>query len=320
MKLFLQKVVIRFLHSSGLNALCGYFFRDKIFVINYHSIGRLENKAEFSGELYENLSVMAHDFDEQIAFLKKHGHTFVTFTDLPHILKSQPKKPTLIYFDDGFKDDLVNALPILKKYGVPATVFVSTGLIDRTHFLWTLKYRYFLRKSGVALSNDIEKEIARLKSLSAVEREKYLAEAYNATKFIFDANVFDVFLDWDDLRELAKNGWEIGTHGVAHRMLTECGPGEMRAEIFDSHSMIIGKIGTNVESFSFPHGRFSDAAIDVLHEGGYRYAVSSGAGVNDPMALGDGFCFLRTIGVRPADRLPDLAFRLYAKNLIKRLL
>ena len=316
MRLLLQKIIINFLYYSGLDALGGYFLRDNIFVINYHSIGRPEHKEKFSGELYENLSVEARHFDEQIAFLKKHKHTFFTFSDLPQILKSRPRKPTLIYFDDGFKDNVIHAMPILKKYEVPATVFISTGLIDRTHFLWTLKHRYFLRKNNVA-SNKIEKEIIRLKGLSESEREELLAAVYSEARFVFDPANFNVFLNWEDVRLLAKNGWEIGSHGATHSKLTECPPEVARSEIFDSRRMIKVKIGRNAESFSFPYGRFNDRALELLQSDGYRSIVSSGAGVNDFSALHKPFCFLRTIGVRPSDRLPDFLFKLYTKNLIK---
>lgn len=319
MRSFLQTIIARVLHYSGLNSLCGFFLRDKIFVIGYHSIGRSENKAEFSGELYENLSVPAREFDAQIAFLKKHGHTFITFSELPRVLKDRPSKPTLIYFDDGFKDNPVNALPILQKYGAPATVFISTGLIDRTHFLWTLKHRYFLRKNNV-LPDEIEKAIVGLKSLSTMEREKRLTEEYGAADFIFNPADFNVFLNWDDARQLAENGWEIGAHGVAHGMLTEREPEMARAEVFDAARAIKEKIGKNVVSFSFPYGRFSDKILALTRSGGYRFIVSSGAGVNDPAAFHGKSYFLKTIGARPHDSLPDFSFRLYAKNLIKRLL
>ncbi len=73
-------------------------------------------------------------FEKQIRFLKKH-YTIITLFELQEILdkKNHPfrcKKCCLITFDDGYEDNYINALPVLKKYGCPATFFISTGMID----------------------------------------------------------------------------------------------------------------------------------------------------------------------------------------------
>ena len=69
------------------------------------------------------------EFEKRIKYLVKHGHNFIKFSNLSSLAKDKMSKPTILYFDDGFKDNLTNVLPILIKYKIPATFFISTGLI-----------------------------------------------------------------------------------------------------------------------------------------------------------------------------------------------
>ena len=94
------------------------------------------------------LKVEKDKFEKRIKYLVKHGHNFIKFSNLSSLAKDKMSKPTILYFDDGFKDNLTNVLPILIKYKIPATFFISTGLIDRSTILWTLKHRYYLKQQG----------------------------------------------------------------------------------------------------------------------------------------------------------------------------
>ncbi len=100
----------------------------KVIVLNYHKIDNMNN----------SLSVLPTDFDAQMAFLKENGYHTITphemymaFTDGAAL----PTNPVLITFDDGYSDNYTNAYPILKKYGLKATIFVITSLMGRPGYL-----------------------------------------------------------------------------------------------------------------------------------------------------------------------------------------
>ena len=98
-------------------------FRE-ISVICYHSIS--EEKL--------SLAVSPKVFDEQISFLKKNKYVFVTIDDIIDFINKKkflPKKAVAITFDDGYADLYFNALPILKKYKIPVTIFI---VLDKLAF------------------------------------------------------------------------------------------------------------------------------------------------------------------------------------------
>ena len=95
----------------------------KILVLNYHQIANN----------FTPLSVPPAVFDEQMAYLKDHGYITITPEELYEGIEenlSLPEKPVLITFDDGYVDNYNNALPIIKKYGMRATVFIVPGFTD----------------------------------------------------------------------------------------------------------------------------------------------------------------------------------------------
>lgn len=89
----------------------------KILVLNYHQI---DNK-------HTPLAVPINDFEEQMKFLSESGCITITPDELYAGLNGDiemPPKPVLITFDDGYIDNYINAFPILKKYGLRATIFI----------------------------------------------------------------------------------------------------------------------------------------------------------------------------------------------------
>jgi len=93
-------------------------------ILAYHSIG--ENKAFFT--------VSPHNFEKQLEFLRDGNWNVLSLTTLTSLLKEQkeiPKKTVFLTFDDAYSDFIENALPLLEKYQIPATLFVPTGLVGK---------------------------------------------------------------------------------------------------------------------------------------------------------------------------------------------
>ncbi len=81
----------------------------------------------------ESLSVRPEDFDAQMQYLSKNGFTAIGFDDLKNA--SKYKKPVLVTFDDGYVDNYTTAYPVLKKYGIHATIFMIAGVYGSPEFL-----------------------------------------------------------------------------------------------------------------------------------------------------------------------------------------
>ena len=104
---------------------------NKIPILTYHSISNDKSL----------VSIDTDAFEKQIIFLKKRGYKSINFNEL-NIAKS---KSVIITFDDGYKDNLLNALPILKKYGFKATCFIISNFVGKTN-IWDMKKTNYIKK------------------------------------------------------------------------------------------------------------------------------------------------------------------------------
>lgn len=92
----------------------------EVVVLMYHSVGH--GNWEFT--------VSPENFEKQIRYLKKKGYMFWDSQELGEFLGGQRKstrRAVVITFDDGYRDFLTGALPVLKKYNVPALLFIHTN-------------------------------------------------------------------------------------------------------------------------------------------------------------------------------------------------
>jgi len=309
----IKNLVIYVIYYSGLILRRGKKLDRRLFCIGYHSIYDKKNERKFFKELYPNISISTKEFEKQLTFLKKNGHTFVHFSDLKKEETKDLRKPTIIFFDDGFKDVAVNALPILKKLNIPATVFITTGLIDRTCFMWTLGLRHFFLKNGLAES-DLNQKIKELKKLPMSKMQEELRALYAKDNFVLRPPDFEIFLDWPEVEMLYKNGIEIGSHCVSHCKLIELSTDLLENELNDSKRVIESKIGGKVEAISYPYGRFDVDVEKASKLAGYSFGVSTQSGFNDFPKISSPYA-LKKISPEPGEELPIFAARVYMPNL-----
>jgi len=304
------------LHYSGINKFFKFFLNKKIYVLNYHSVSSNLNSADLQGEFYKHLSIKNDLFEDHLRMMIKNGHTFIQPRDLlgDEIIKL--KKPTILYFDDGFKDNLVNALPILQKFNIKASVFVSPNIINEISTLWTIKHRVFL-KSQNRNPKEIEKIISDLKTLPKLERENFVFEEYLGAKFHWPLKSQNIFLNWQDLKILVDEGWEIGSHSMSHSDLSELDREEIEKELFESKEEIEKKLDASVTSFSYPHGRISELANKMFLGMGYKIIVSVGQGLNTLPSVKKLPIYLKTVPVKVFDSANMLELKLYSRHFLR---
>ena len=120
--------------------------------------------------------------------------------------RTPPAGTVCITFDDGYRDNLTVAAPILERYRLPATLFLATGLVERGENQWSDTLHSLSRK-------DLH---AQLLEASHAERMRVLDEFQAAVK------APRLMLDWDGVRELTRRypRFEIGGHTRDHLDLT----------------------------------------------------------------------------------------------------
>jgi len=97
-------------------------------ILVYH---RIDIAEEWRDSVYKSLTIAPEWLDKQLAYLKENGFETIGYSDVVSYFENGtplPPRPVMIDFDDGYKDNYFNALPLLKKYNYKATFFITHNL------------------------------------------------------------------------------------------------------------------------------------------------------------------------------------------------
>jgi peptidoglycan/xylan/chitin deacetylase (PgdA/CDA1 family) len=262
--------------------------RNRLIILTYHSV--LPPTSGIDGGEARNV-VDQEMFAWQMRYLAKH-FCCLRLEEAVELLRSRrplPQYSMVVTFDDGFQNNLRYAFPVLRRFGVPATIFVTTGHIGHgMKLLWTEHVGRMLRAAKVSEETS-RREMQRLKSMPSHQRDEAIRVLENRCdsdqprRLEPDADRY-TFLTWSETRELARGGITIGSHTVAHPIMSSLDDDRRRVEVVESRQEIERQLGTPCTLFSYPNGTagdFDERDKASLREAGYVAAVSQIAGVND---------------------------------------
>ena len=209
-----------------------------------------------------------------------------------------PAHAACVSFDDGYRDNVDVALPLLRRYGVPATFFIATGYLNGGR-MWNDTVIESIRGCGpsdldltplglgiVPLSTTEQRRkaigqiLSGLKHLPGGERESKVAgiEAIAATTLPRDLMMRD-----EDVRALRAAGMEIGAHTATHPILTRLASADARREIDQSREHLNAILGEPVSLFAYPNGKpgqdYAAEHVRMVRDAGFSAAVSTAWGV-----------------------------------------
>jgi peptidoglycan/xylan/chitin deacetylase (PgdA/CDA1 family) len=191
-----------------------------------------------------------------------------------------------ITFDDGYRDTAEVAWPLLAARGLPATVFLSTGFLDRPRLSWWDELAWIAGAAGWP-SDVRERLCARYSALPADDAEAFLERVAcaslvgRAPRAVAD----DVWMTWDDARRIHAAGMTVGGHTVDHPVLSRVDDDRLAAEIDGCRAALRRELGIPMELFSHPLGRAADVddrARGPLERAGVRLAFECAGGVAHP--------------------------------------
>lgn len=208
-----------------------------------------------------------------------------------------PGRALSITFDDGYADNVEIALPVLQKYGAPATFFIASGFLDGGR-MWNDTVIESVRQAqgNVLDLNEVGLGVHSIASLDErrralfflIETLKYLPqEARNSQvdkiSSIISANLPDnLMMTSDQVRQLHNAGMEIGGHTVSHPILARIEHIAARTEIVNGKEILEGIIQAPVKLFAYPNGKpGKDYLIDhvnMVKQLGFEAAVSTAWG------------------------------------------
>lgn len=252
-----------------------------------------EREGDFSPN--RDMAVSPAFLDGFVRDAQQRGYTFVSLDQLSEQLVAGSKKKLLaLTFDDGYRDNLTVAYPILKRLGIPFTIYVTTSFPDGEAILWWYAIEQMLQQNEqIALADGsvlpcrtsqekLDAFVSLRQLIMALPRDG-LGDRVNA---IFERVNFDwrqmcaeEALSWDDLRELARDPLvTIGAHTVSHPVLSALSPEQACTEMRDSRERIEARIGEPVAHFCYPFGSRNEVGareFELAQELGFKTATTT---------------------------------------------
>jgi peptidoglycan/xylan/chitin deacetylase (PgdA/CDA1 family) len=275
----------------------------KFLILCYHRVG--------SGgvPLYSELAPSL--FAAQMRFLKR-NYRVLSLDDVCRELKAPTslKPGVAITFDDGYRDLYRHAFPSLRRYQIPATVYLiaesmETGQVawyDRVFLalqLWPAgkleieldTLRTFELTSPQSRFRATLEIIASLRGMPNSERKKCCTELAFRLE-LPKAELENRILSWEQVRLMQTAGISFGSHTITHPVVSRLAPSELSQELLESKRMLEAGLGRPVRHFAFPFGHaedFCSEATRMLAQSDYVSAVTTIPGVNvpgvDPFAM-----------------------------------
>lgn len=227
--------------------------------------------------------------DEQLAYLTRH-YEIIRLSELLRCFEERqpvPRRSAVLTFDDGFRDNLLNGLPVLKRHGVSATIFLATGCITDGELPWPQRLGYLLQHGpartvppevgGRPLEFPLETSADRYRAylriklelipLPRVEREALLERL---ARSLGVEPPRDRMLSWNDVAELRAAGFEFGAHTYSHPLLARIPIEEARWEMERSREDLRERLGLDHPSFCFPAGSHNAELMALVRALGFR--------------------------------------------------
>jgi peptidoglycan/xylan/chitin deacetylase (PgdA/CDA1 family) len=225
-----------------------------------------------------SLTISPQRFAQQMAFVSRH-YRLIGLPELVGRLEqgqAPPQRSMVVTFDDGYRDNLTTAAPILTRLGVPATLFVATDPQEHQRpFWWDI----------LSLAGDEAAERRlMLKRLPDEERRAAIAEVEATLPAALLAQTLrERYLSWEELRAWRRLGLTVGAHTVTHPILARQAPALAQAEMAASRATLERELAEPIDLFAYPNGEpqdFSEANVRSLIAEGFRAACTTSAGFN----------------------------------------
>lgn len=206
--------------------------------------------------------------------------------------ESLPEKACAFTFDDGWRDNMEYATPILKELNTPATLFAVVDKIGTDFRFWPNIIAQLMALNSPALAQHAMLKDVYQAAQYGFDRER-LAECINNLKVYSEAEIFAVLeeVNWQqalkdqpaDLltwSELENAGFEIGCHTSSHKRLDKGLNSEaLRYEIVQSAVNLKAKAPDAQALFCYPNGNYHTEALELVQQN-YNAAVTTKTGIN----------------------------------------
>ncbi|XYK81449.1 MAG: polysaccharide deacetylase family protein [Labrenzia sp.] len=290
----------RVLQTTGLSQLFAPFTQGCGAVFMLHRV-----RPARSGGFQPNrhLEISPEFLRSTVERIRANGYKIIALDEAVDLLKSGygRERYAVLTFDDGYRDNLEYALPVLRELGAPFTVFVASGLVDRSSELWWLALELIIAANDqIVFSSDPDEPtvcesvdekcscfnrlVAHLKNDVSEADQRAIIRALSSQYGIDLAQLADQeMMTWDEVRELASDPLvTIGAHTHDHFALARLTEEAARQDIEKGLERLEAELGQRPKHFAYPYGKHNavDAvSAEVVGKFGFASAVTTFPGV-----------------------------------------
>jgi len=276
--------------------------RGQLRIVTFH---RVLPAGEHRHLALPGLAVTPELLDGCLGFFAQH-FTCLSVSAAWERIRSQAalERPLLaVSFDDGRLDGFQFARPLLARHGVPATFFVPAGPVGAAEPLWpdvlAGAARSLLEQArGRGLLRELLGEateavpdpalpkwvVQRAKQLGQAARSALLEALRRSAGSPKPLPAWERAMDWEQLRQLAREGHEIGCHSMTHAILREELGADLRQEVTAARQRLQKHLGLEIPSFCYPSGIYDGSTLQEVRRAGYLCAATTRWGANGPHA------------------------------------
>jgi peptidoglycan/xylan/chitin deacetylase (PgdA/CDA1 family) len=289
-------------------------------VLTYHRV----EEPERSPRLYPGLiGATPAEFEEHMRFLAS-SYQPISLSHLLAVRRGEAplsSRAAMVTFDDAYRSVAEHAWPIMRRHGIPLTLFVPTAYPGEPGkaFWWDRLWSSLGTKETT-----VSTPLGALPVRSPEERLRTYRRLRGYLKLLPHEEAMAVVddlcggsgaeapsasvLDWDELRRLAAEGVGLGSHSRTHPLLHRLARADANEEILGSVDDLEREVGPTPRVFAYPGGGVDDGLTTFLEEEGFEVAFMTRRGVND-LSRPD-WLRLRRINVGRSSGLTGIRFQL----------
>lgn len=244
------------------------------------------------------MQVSCRHFEAHLAWLSAH-YSVISLNTLARQLSAGrvPDRQVVITFDDGYRDNRHYAAELLRHYRLPATFFLTAGVIGGSRRFWWDEVAARLRAAAVrdpaVLAQRVWTACSELRPLPGAQRDTLITGIGDAPP---PPHPDELPMTWEEAGEIARMGLTVGAHTLTHPALSDLHAEEARQEIAGSRRVLEERLGSPIRHFCYPYderirwGRsVPPSLLRLVREAGYETAstvISGGLHRSvDPLAL-----------------------------------
>lgn len=273
-----RKILGLFVKTKGI--FSAPLFAGKGLIFMLHRVLPEEERNQYT--LNRDLAITPDKLEEFILHFKQKGYTFISLDEvsawLDNTIKLKQKFISLT-IDDGYRDNLIHALPILRKHQVPATIYITNCLPNGTGILWWYLFEEYAKSANnITFQSSLQlKEYhwasteeayvqfnaisETIKAIPCDELSSVLMISFGKTAKEFEALCRSVSLSWEEINTLSQDPLiTIGAHTMNHISTKQQTAERVEQEMRISKKEIEGHIGKEVKHFAYPYGGVFDVS------------------------------------------------------------